>query len=101
MKMWTRFQVNAFPGRQGFCVRECSTPPGYAVAAAVTRGHPATESPAPTKPCGAVSPEAEPKSEEAMNPVTGERCDLPRALKDRGYRQTGKSVTSCWNSSRS
>lgn len=35
------FQVKAFPGRQGFCVRERSTPPGNEVAAAVTRGHPA------------------------------------------------------------
>jgi hypothetical protein len=36
-----RFQVKAFPGRQGFCVRERSTPPGYEVAAVVTRSHPA------------------------------------------------------------
>jgi hypothetical protein len=35
------FQVKAFTGRQGFCVRECSTPPATGVAAAVTRSHPA------------------------------------------------------------
>jgi ATP-dependent DNA ligase len=40
--MWIDFQVKAFPGRQGFCVREsCSTPPGNEVAAAVTCSHPA------------------------------------------------------------
>jgi hypothetical protein len=37
-----QFQVKAFFGRQGFCVRECSTPPGNEIAAAVTRSHPAT-----------------------------------------------------------
>jgi len=26
--MWIEIQVKALPGRQGFCVRECSTPPG-------------------------------------------------------------------------
>jgi hypothetical protein len=31
----------AFPGRQGFCVRERSTPPGDEIAAVVTRSHPA------------------------------------------------------------
>jgi len=32
--------VKAFFGRQGFCVRERSTPPGDEIAAAVTRSHP-------------------------------------------------------------
>ena len=35
------FQAKAFPGRQGFCVRERSTPPRNEIAAAVTRSHPA------------------------------------------------------------
>jgi hypothetical protein len=30
-------------GRQSFCVRECSTPPGNELAAVVTRSHPATQ----------------------------------------------------------
>ncbi len=33
--------MKAFFGRQGFCVRECSTPPENEIAAAVTRSHPA------------------------------------------------------------
>ena len=34
-------------GRQGFCVRECSTPPANEIAAVVTRSHPVKSSKAP------------------------------------------------------
>jgi hypothetical protein len=56
--MWIDIQVKVFPGHQGFCVRECSTPPGDEVAAAVTRSHPArfTRSAAAANLPGAMKP---------------------------------------------
>ena len=57
--MWIDIQVKAFPGHQGFCVRECPTPPVDEVAAAVTRSHPARfggSSPIAVPPCSLKTP---------------------------------------------